>query len=105
MLGKVSKKEDDQQTILQICRPQFTDIPLTSLEHLMTTGIMRPDELALFHRLDERVTANKWFLPLVWAGRLLARGLEEGRVRPQAVSVLMKVRHIRLPSLSRGVYF
>ena len=30
-----------------------------SLEHLTTTGIMRPDELALFQKLDEKVIANQ----------------------------------------------
>ena len=38
-----------------------------------------------------KVTANKWFLPLVWASKILTQGLEEGRVRPQTVSVIMKV--------------
>ena len=38
-----------------------------------------------------KVTANKWFLPLVWASKILTQGLEEGRVRPQTVSVMMKV--------------
>ena len=60
-----------------------------SLEHLTTTGIMRQDELALFQKLDEKVTANKWFLPLVWASRILTDGLAEGKIRPQCVSTLM----------------
>ena len=36
-----------------------------SLEHLVLAGIMREDELAMFHQLDTKVAANKWFLPLV----------------------------------------
>ena len=86
-----------------------------SLEHLTTTGIMRPDELALFQKLDEKVianqqfliimsifiititsiklntkvTANKWFLPLVWASKIITEGLAEGKIRPQCVSTLM----------------
>jgi hypothetical protein len=60
-----------------------------TLEHLIITGLMRPDELELFRRLDDRVTANKWFLPLVWASRILTLGLAEGRVRVQCVSTLM----------------
>ena len=60
-----------------------------NLEHLTTTGIMRPDELALFQKLDEKLTANKWFLPLVWASRIITDGLAEGKIKPQCVSTLM----------------
>ena len=50
---------------------------------------MRPDELVLFQKLDSKVTANKWFLPLVWASNILTMGLSEGRIRPQTVTTLM----------------
>ena len=60
-----------------------------TLDHLCTTGIMRTDELALFQKLDNKITANKWFLPLVWASKILTLGLEEGRIRPQTVTTLM----------------
>ena len=50
---------------------------------------MRQDELALFQKLDEKVTANKWFLPLVWTSRILTDGMAEGKIRPQCVSTLM----------------
>ena len=60
-----------------------------TLGHLCTTGIMRADELALFQKLDDKVTANKWFLPLVWASKILTLGLAEGRIRPQTVTTLM----------------
>ena len=60
-----------------------------TLEHLCITGVMREDELRIFQSLDGKVTANKWFLPLVWAGRILQTAVQEGRVRPQTVSTLM----------------
>ena len=36
-----------------------------------------------------KVTANKWFLPIIWASNILKQGLNEGKVRPQSVSTLM----------------
>lgn len=60
-----------------------------SLDHLIIAGLMRPDELELFHKLDEKVTANKWFLPLVWASKILTMGLAESRIRQQTISTLM----------------
>ena len=57
---------------------------------------MRPDELAMFQRLDHKVSANKWFLPLIWTSDILKQGLEEGRLRPQCVtSMLLEVVRIR----------
>ena len=46
---------------------------------------------AQLYRKINQVTANKWFLPLVWASMILNMGLEEGRVRIQCVSTLMAV--------------
>ena len=60
-----------------------------SLDHLVYTGIMRPDELAAFHKLDDKVSANKWFLPLIWASNILKQGLEESRIRPQCITTLI----------------
>jgi hypothetical protein len=28
-----------------------------------------------------QVTANKWFLPLVWAGKMIGEGVEAGNVQ------------------------
>ena len=39
--------------------------------------------------LNTKVTANKWFLPLVWASKIITEGLAEGKIRPQCVSTLM----------------
>ena len=39
--------------------------------------------------MDGKVTANKWFLPLVWASKIITEGLAEGKIRPQCVSTLM----------------
>jgi hypothetical protein len=34
------------------------------------------------------VTANKWFLPLVWAAKMIGAGVEEGNVQAHS-SVLL----------------
>ena len=42
------------------------------------------------------MSANKWFLPLVWATDICARALAEGKVRPQTVKTLVgELVHIR----------
>ena len=43
-----------------------------TLEHLVHAGIMRDDELEEFRKLDEKISANKWFLPLVWVSKMVA---------------------------------
>ena len=35
------------------------------------------------------MTANKWFLPLVWASDIVSRALAEGNIRPQTVRALI----------------
>ena len=46
--------------------------------------------------LEHKVSANKWFLPLVWASDICARGLAEGNIRQQTVSTLVgELSHIR----------
>ena len=40
-------------------------------------------------KLDGKITANKWFLPLVWAADICARALSEGFIRPQTVRALI----------------
>ena len=56
---------------------------------ICVSGIMRPDELSMFQRLDHKVSANKWFLPLIWTSDILKLGLEEGRLRPQCVTSML----------------
>ena len=47
-------------------------------------------------KLDGKVSANKWFLPLVWASDICARALSEGNIRPQTVKCLIgELCHIR----------
>lgn len=60
-----------------------------TLEHLVHAGIMREDEFREFQRLDEKVTANKWFLPLVWAGKMIGAGVEQGNVQPPNGTTIM----------------
>ena len=43
----------------------------------------------VLNNLDLKVTANKWFLPLVWASDICARALNEGNIRPQTVRALI----------------
>ena len=46
--------------------------------------------------LDCKVSANKWFLPLVWASDICARGLAEGNIRQQTISTIVgELTHIR----------
>ena len=88
------------------------------LQHLVDAGLMREDEykvnsshqilnlitrysnpfqqvhmrcclIQVINKLDQHVTANKWFLPLVWASDICARALAEGNIRPQTVRALI----------------
>ena len=36
------------------------------------------------------MSANKWFLPLVWATDICARALAEGHIRPQVIIIMMQ---------------
>jgi len=66
------------------------------LQHLVDAGLMREDELKVILDLEGKVSANKWFLPLVWATDICARALAEGNVRPQTVKTLVgELIHIR----------
>ena len=50
----------------------------------------------MIHDLDCKVSANKWFLPLVWATDICARGLAEGNIRQQTISTMVgELTHIR----------
>ena len=59
------------------------------LQHLVDAGLLREDEYKVLNVLDTKVSANKWFLPLVWASDICARALAEGKVRPQTVKSLI----------------
>ena len=59
-----------------------------SLEHLVYVGVMTEAELRMFRRLDEKTQANKWFLPLVWAARMVGTGVTEGFIPPPAATAL-----------------
>jgi len=66
------------------------------IDHLVDAGLLREDELKVMQELEGRVSANKWFLPLVWATDICARALAEGNVRPQTVKTLVgELVHIR----------
>ena len=59
------------------------------LQHLVDAGLLREDEYKVLNVLDTKVSANKWFLPLIWASDICARALAEGKVRPQTVKSLI----------------
>ena len=45
---------------------------------------------------DERTHANKWFMPLVWAGKMIGDGVEEGYIQaPTAGAMMGEVLKIR----------
>ena len=67
-----------------------------TLDHLVHAGIMREDELEKFRALDEKIAANKWFLPLVWVAKMIGTGVEEGHIlAPTAGSLMKEVGKIR----------
>ena len=39
-------------------------------------------------KLDGKITANKWFLPLVWAARMVGSGVTEGYIHPPTATAL-----------------
>ena len=41
-----------------------------------------------------QVSANKWFLPLVWATDICARALAEGHIRPQVLMLTINTEEI-----------
>jgi len=61
-----------------------------TIEHLVDVGIMREDELHIFRELDARISANKWFLPLVWVAKMIGDGVEDGSILPPTAGALMK---------------
>ncbi|XP_023341648.1 bestrophin-4 isoform X3 [Eurytemora carolleeae] len=67
-----------------------------TIEHLVHAGLMRQDEYEEFQRLDEKVVANKWFLPLVWCAKIIGEGVENGNLNaPSGSTVMNEVGKIR----------
>jgi len=60
-----------------------------SLEHLVHSGIMRDDELSMFRQLDTNTHANKWFMPLVWVGKMIGDGVEKNYIKPPTATALL----------------
>ena len=58
------------------------------LQHLVDAGLMREDEYKVLVNLDGKVHANKWFLPLVWAARMVGSGVTEGYIHPPTATAL-----------------
>merc|ERR1711988_1533616 len=56
-------------------------------QRLMRRNIIR--YVLLSYCMATKVSANKWFLPLVWASDICARALAEGKIRPQTVKSLI----------------
>ncbi|XP_047482780.1 bestrophin-2-like isoform X2 [Penaeus chinensis] len=50
-------------------------------EHLVETGFMTENEKKIFDDLDEKASHPKYWMPLVWAGSVVARARKEGRIR------------------------
>ena len=59
-----------------------------SLEHLVYVGVMTEPELSIFRELDQKTLSNKWFLPLVWASKMVGAGLDSGYIHPPTASGL-----------------
>eukprot|EP00092_Neocalanus_flemingeri_P105954 GFUD01135879.1.p1 GENE.GFUD01135879.1~~GFUD01135879.1.p1 ORF type:complete len:716 (-),score=153.40 GFUD01135879.1:269-2416(-) len=72
------------RTVSFVVKKRFPD-----LEHLVVAGLLREDELKVILSLEDKVRANKWFLPLAWASDICARALAEKKTRPQTVSPLL----------------
>ena len=61
-------------------------IPFSTQQNISTNT--RTEDSTDPNRL--KVSANKWFLPLVWATDICARALAEGHIRPQVRTRSMK---------------
>ena len=67
-----------------------------TIEHLVHAGIMEENELEEFRKLDDTISANKWFLPLVWVAKMIGKGVEEGHILPPtAAPLMMEIGKIR----------
>ncbi|XP_069183726.1 bestrophin-2 isoform X1 [Procambarus clarkii] len=52
-----------------------------SLDHIVEAGFMTANEKKIFESLAEKTVYSLYYLPLVWAGTLVARARREGRIR------------------------
>lgn len=61
-----------------------------TLEHMVDAGVMLPGEKKIFDDLNSRSSHHKYWMPLVWAGSVIARARKEGRIRDDfAVKTLL----------------
>ncbi|CAL4124484.1 unnamed protein product, partial [Meganyctiphanes norvegica] len=52
-----------------------------TMDHLIEAGFMTPNEKKIFEDIGEKSSHPKYWLPLVWAGSIVARCRKEGRIR------------------------
>ncbi|KAG0717588.1 Bestrophin-3 [Chionoecetes opilio] len=52
-----------------------------TLDHLVEAGIMTSNEQKIFDDLNAKTSHPKYWMPLVWAGSIIARARKEGRIR------------------------
>lgn len=52
-----------------------------TLDHLVEAGIMTSNEQKIFDDLNSKTSHSKYWMPLVWAGTIIARARKEGRIR------------------------
>jgi len=52
-----------------------------TLDHIVDAEVMLPNEKNIFDDLNSRSCHPKYFMPLVWAGSIIARAREEGHIR------------------------
>ena len=65
-------------TLRLLCLPVKKRFP--TLEHLEGAGILLKGEREIFDLLDEKAGHPKYWMPLVWAGSIVARARKEGRI-------------------------
>ncbi|MCL4137057.1 UNVERIFIED_CONTAM: hypothetical protein GTU68_040776 [Idotea baltica] len=52
-----------------------------TFNHLVEAGFMTSNEKLIFEHMDEASPLSKYWMPLVWAGSIVARARKEGRIR------------------------
>ncbi|KAK4309385.1 hypothetical protein Pmani_018963 [Petrolisthes manimaculis] len=68
-----------------------------TLEHLVESGLMTLNEQKIFDDLDAKTAHPKYWMPLVWAGSIIARARKEGRIRDDFAvkTILDEINRIR----------
>ncbi|TRY73961.1 hypothetical protein TCAL_11346 [Tigriopus californicus] len=68
-----------------------------TLEHVVDSGLMRPDELKIFEGLNEKCTFSKWWMPLVWATNIVSQARQETLIKsdPAVQTILGEISRIR----------